>query len=90
MLSSAGQGPYEAEKGLLVDARYQTIIDALPEGLAHCQVIFDDGSPVDWVFLAVNRAFRNLFNGADPVGMRASTFLPNMEEGLSFATRRPA
>jgi|WetSurMetagenome_2_1015567.scaffolds.fasta_scaffold10700_5 two-component system, cell cycle sensor histidine kinase and response regulator CckA len=82
MLSSAGQGQCEAETGLLVDARYQTIIDALPEGLAHCQVIFDgDGSPVDWVFLAVNRAFRNLFSGANPVGMRASTFLPTMAKG---------
>jgi two-component system, cell cycle sensor histidine kinase and response regulator CckA len=81
MLSSADQGPYEGQTGLLVDARYQTIIDALPEGLAHCQVIFDGDSPVDWVFLAVNRAFRSLFNGADPVGMRASTFLPNMAKG---------
>ncbi len=82
MLSDSDQGSHGAETDFLFDTRYQTIIDALPEGLAHCRIVFDsEGTPVDWVFLAVNRAFRALFNGADPVGMTGSDFLPAITEG---------
>ena len=36
------------------------------EGYAYCRMIFDEGRPVDWLYLDVNPAFENLTGSRAP------------------------
>ena len=40
------------------ELRYQSLFDKMLNGLAYCKMFFEQGQPVDFVYLGVNRAFR--------------------------------
>lgn len=63
------------------EMRYRTLFDNMLEGLAHCQMIFDDsGSPIDWVYLDVNNAFERITGLKNITGHRVTEALPGIKE----------
>ena len=61
---------------------HEALFQTMMEGYAHHQIVLDDqGSPVDYVFLSVNRSFERLtgLRSEDIVGKRATEALPGIE-----------
>ena len=42
------------------EARYRSLFSNMLDGFAYCEMVFDDGRPVDFVYLEVNDAFERL------------------------------
>lgn len=69
-----------AEEGICrSEGRFRTLFENMLNGFAYCQMIYDEeGRPVDYIYLEVNKAFSRL-TGLDGVkGKRASTVFPEM------------
>ena len=63
------------------ESRYRTLFQHMMEGLAYCQVLYDEqGQPQDWVYLDVNDAFTRLTGLKEVVGRRATEVLPGIRE----------
>jgi two-component system sensor histidine kinase/response regulator len=60
--------------------RYRTLFDHMINGVAHCRVIFDGDTPIDWEYLSVNPAFYRHTGLFDVVGRRASEVIPGLLE----------
>jgi PAS domain S-box-containing protein len=64
-----------------VAQRYRSLFDNLAEGLAHCQVIYNEaGNAVDFVPLDVNDAFGKLTSLAEVIGKRITEVVPGIRE----------
>lgn len=64
------------------EQRYRSLVESMDEGLALCEMIYDDvGRPVDFRHLQVNAAFGRLTGLAvqQVVGRRAKELLPGLE-----------
>ena len=72
-----------AEQALRESAReYRSLFETMAEGFAHNQIILDDqGRPIDYIFLNVNRSFEKLtgLQSGDILGKRATEVLPGVE-----------
>ncbi|MFO0757223.1 MAG: PAS domain S-box protein [Byssovorax sp.] len=54
------------------------VIDHMPCGYALCQMVFDGDSPVDFIYLATNRAFGELTGLHHVVGKRVTEVIPGI------------
>jgi PAS domain S-box-containing protein len=52
----------------------------MAEGYAYCRMLFDGDEPVDFIYLAVNRAFAKLTGLHGVVGRRATRVIPGIRE----------
>jgi diguanylate cyclase (GGDEF)-like protein/PAS domain S-box-containing protein len=58
--------------------RYRSLFENMLEGFAHCEMLFDDrGSPIDFVYLAVNNAFGKLTGLTNVAGKKFSDVIPS-------------
>jgi PAS domain S-box-containing protein len=72
----------KAEEALRAnEARLRSLFDGMLEGYAHCEVVFDRGEAVDWVYLDVNPAFETLTGLKDVVGKRVTEVIPGFRKG---------
>jgi PAS domain S-box-containing protein len=64
----------EAEK----NETYQRLFDNMPEGLALLQMIYDEGRPVDYLFLNINATYESMLGikKQDRIGKKASEISP--------------
>ena len=62
------------------EARFRSLFDHMLEGYAYCRMIFDQGEPVDFIYLDVNPAFERLTGLVDVIGKRVSTLNPGFRE----------
>lgn len=62
------------------EERYRGLFDNMSEGFAYCRMIFDEGEPADFVYLAVNSAFGTLTGLHDVTGKRATDVIPGIRE----------
>jgi PAS domain S-box-containing protein len=60
--------------------RYRSLFHSMAEGLAYCKMIFENGQPVDWVYLEVNEAFPELTGLKDITGKRVTEAIPGIRE----------
>jgi diguanylate cyclase (GGDEF)-like protein/PAS domain S-box-containing protein len=61
--------------------RYRSLFENMLEGLAHCEMLFDDrGCPIDFVYLAVNSAFGKLTGQMNVVGKKFSEIVPGSKD----------
>lgn len=60
--------------------RYRMLFKNMLNGLAYCKMIFDDGQPHDFIYLAVNPAFENLTGLKDVVGRKVTEVIPGFSE----------
>ena len=59
--------------------RTRSLIEQMPQGLVHCQMLFDDsGQPSDWIYLDVNPAFEPLTGIRDVIGKRVTEAIPGV------------
>jgi diguanylate cyclase (GGDEF)-like protein/PAS domain S-box-containing protein len=62
------------------ESSYQSLFDNMLNGVTYCRVIFEQGKPVDFVYLNVNRAFKTLTGLESVVGKKASEVIPGILE----------
>jgi two-component system, cell cycle sensor histidine kinase and response regulator CckA len=73
-------------KDVGTDARHSSerrrglLFDAMPDGCADGQMIFEDGRPQDFVYRSVNAAFGEVTGLMDVVGRKVSEVLPGVRE----------
>ncbi len=58
------------------EARYRSLFKNMPDGMSQCRMIFQDGKPVDYEFIAVNPAFETVSDLKDVVGRKISEIIP--------------
>jgi PAS domain S-box-containing protein len=59
---------------------YQSLFEHLLNGFAYCRMLFEDGKPVDFVYLAVNDAFGAQTGLKDVVGKKVTEVIPSVRE----------
>ncbi len=62
------------------EERYRSLFDNMAEGCAYCRMLFEDGRPQDFIYLAVNHAFEKLTELRDVVGKKVSVVIPSIRE----------
>ncbi len=72
----ASRGSARRERG----ARYRGLFENMVEGFALCQMIVEDGRPVDWIYLEVNPAFESLTGLEGISGKRATEAIPGIRQ----------
>ncbi|MGR9087149.1 MAG: PAS domain S-box protein [Gammaproteobacteria bacterium] len=55
---------------------YSSLLDNMMNGVAHCRMIFDQGRPVDYEFIAANTGFETNTGLKDVVGRKISEIIP--------------
>ncbi|PKL63950.1 MAG: hypothetical protein CVV32_10985 [Methanomicrobiales archaeon HGW-Methanomicrobiales-3] len=61
------------------EAKYRTLFENMLEGFAYCRMIYDDeGLPVDWIYLSVNRSFERLTGLVNIEGKRVLEAIPEI------------
>lgn len=60
---------------------YRVLFDGMLDGLAYCQMIFDaEGSPVDFIYIRVNKNFEALTGLQGVEGKRVTEIIPGITE----------
>ena len=60
--------------------RYKSLIDNMLNGIAYCRMLFEDGLPVDFIYLDVNKAFEEQTGLRNAVGRKATELIPGIRE----------
>jgi PAS domain S-box-containing protein len=59
---------------------YRALFENLLNGFAYCRMLFEDGKPQDFIYLAVNEAFTSQTGLKDVVGRRVTEVIPGIRE----------
>ena len=59
---------------------YRSLFENMLNGFAYCRMLFDQGKPQDFVYLAVNSAFESLTGLKNVVGRKVSEVIPGIRE----------
>ncbi|MFA4825557.1 MAG: PAS domain S-box protein [Methanoregula sp.] len=71
----------QAEEALRESERlYRSLFENMLNGFAYCKMIYEDGDPRDFTYLAVNRAFGELTGLHDVEGKNVSVVIPGIRE----------
>jgi PAS domain S-box-containing protein len=62
------------------EERFRSLFEHMTEGLAHCRMLYQDGVPVDWVYLDVNPAFEKITGLAGAAGKNATSLIKGIRE----------
>ncbi len=62
------------------EERYRSLFDNMLEGFAYCRMIFDNGRPLDFVYLDVNASFERLTGLKDVIGKKVTEVIPGIRE----------
>jgi PAS domain S-box-containing protein len=73
------------------EEKYRSLFINIPFSIAHCRMIFEGDTPVDYEYIAVNPAFEEMTGLKDVVGKKVSEVIPgytrNNPESLAFFGR---
>jgi len=59
---------------------YRSLFENMLNGFAYCRMLFENGKPQDFIYLAVNDAFESLTGLKDVVGRKVSEVIPGIRE----------
>lgn len=59
---------------------YRSLFDNMINGYAHCLMLFDNGKPLDFIYLDVNKAFETQTGLRDVVGRKVSEVIPGLRK----------
>ncbi len=62
------------------EALYRPLFENMLNGLAHCQMLFEQGRPVDFIYLNVNNAFEAQTGLKNVMGRKVSDVIPGIRE----------
>ena len=69
------------EQALFVSEKlYRSLFENMLNGFAYCQMIFEQESPKDYIYLAVNESFKRLTGLMDVTGKQVSEVIPGIRE----------
>jgi PAS domain S-box-containing protein len=60
------------------EEQYRSLFQNMQEGFAHCLMLYEDGRPADFLYLEVNKAFKEITGLEDVVGKRAREIVPDL------------
>jgi PAS domain S-box-containing protein len=70
-----------AEAALLASEQtYRSLFDNMLNGFAYCRMVYENGKPVDFIYLNVNNAFETLTGLRDVNGKPVSEVIPGIRE----------
>jgi two-component system, cell cycle sensor histidine kinase and response regulator CckA len=61
-------------------SRYRLLFENMINGFALCQMIVDDGRPLDFLFLSVSRSFEKLTGLVEVLGKRGTEVIPGLSD----------
>ncbi len=62
------------------EKRYRSLFDNMLNGFAYCRMLFEDGKPVDFEYLDVNKAFERQTGLHNVVGRKVTELIPGIRE----------
>lgn len=62
------------------EKRYRTLFETMLNGFAYCQMVYEQGDPVDFIYLDVNKAFEQQTGLKNVTGKRVSEVIPGIRE----------
>jgi PAS domain S-box-containing protein len=62
------------------EARYRGLFENMRNGFAYCRMIYKNGQPQDFIYLAINPAFMELTGLKNVVGKKVSEIIPGIRE----------
>ncbi|MFA6188428.1 MAG: HD domain-containing phosphohydrolase [Sulfuricurvum sp.] len=62
------------------EERYRTLFETMLNGFAYCQMVYEEGVPVDFIYLDVNKAFEQQTGLKDVVGKLVSEVIPGIRQ----------
>jgi len=62
------------------EERYRLLFASMTEGVAHCQMLFENDAPVDFIYLNVNAAFEAQTGLRNVIGRRVSEVIPGIRD----------
>lgn len=62
-----------------VEILYRSLFEHMLEGLAYCQMIYENDTPVDFVYLEVNEMFEKLSGLKNVVGKKITEIIPDIK-----------
>ena len=62
------------------EERYRGLFENMMEGFAYCKMLFKNGEPEDFIYLAVNQRFESLTGLKNVVGKRVTEVIPGIRE----------
>jgi PAS domain S-box-containing protein len=62
------------------DARFKSLFANMVEGVAYCQMLFDQDRPQDFIYLSVNDAFEKLTGLEGVVGKKVTEVIPGIRD----------
>ncbi len=65
-----------------IELQYRVLFENMPDAVAYCQMILEEGKPADFVYLGVNSNFSSLKGASDIVGRRMSDLSSPVDPGL--------
>lgn len=60
--------------------RYRSIFNNMLNGFAFCKMIYENGHPIDFTYLEVNKSFEKLTGLRNVIGKNVSEVIPNINE----------
>jgi PAS domain S-box-containing protein len=61
------------------ELHYRSLFENMLDGFAYCQMVYEDGQPADFIYLAVNKAFENITGLKDVVGKKVTEVIPGIK-----------
>lgn len=62
------------------EQHFRSLFDNMLDGFAFCRMLFEQGRPVDFIYLEVNQAFARLTGLQNVVGRKVSEVLPGLQQ----------
>ncbi|MFA7243300.1 MAG: PAS domain S-box protein [Sulfuricellaceae bacterium] len=60
------------------ESRYRSLFDNMQDGFAYCRMLFENGQPEDFIYIAVNAAFDRLTGLENVTGRKVSEVIPGL------------
>ena len=71
----------QAELSLIEsEEHYRSLFENMINGVAYCQMLFEEGKPCDFVYLKVNEAFKSLTGLRNTTGKKVTEVIPGIRE----------
>lgn len=80
ILKDITEEKYQGDRLRESEARYRTLFETMLNGFAYCQMVYEEGLPVDFIYLDVNKAFEQQTGLKNVIGKRVSEVIPGIRE----------
>lgn len=88
ILNDITKEKYQGDRLRESEARYRTLFETMLNGFAYCQMVYEEGLPVDFIYLDVNKAFEQQTGLKNVIGKRVSEVIPGIRESDAELLKR--